>query len=493
MNNFFVAFSDLTEEKIFTSANIDIPCIDMEIDGDDGLILEEDKIIRFLTLLKIDVSAQTETSIPGILKLTVRDSETVTFMPTAVQEPAAPRERVAISAPNGFLNEYWEQQLQVLKNRLSQYYPHTIVIHEAVDDEDRDIRPVDDELHLVIGAGITASVIDGRVSYRPGGQVIGFRKISDDFTFSEYDRLINDIHLYLPVVMAATAEEGENLMARQGVKMEIVAPCGYYNNGWQDLFINLSDWLRTNVTGVKRIKLYERYCASEGLPTRAQTDDELHIIVGRELNLSEDQGNNIGYLANGRVVNIFGLNDTPDDFDLAFCVDLLEHYIPIALGQAPAGLRPQDVFFITPNNWVGQMKLERVEALIRQIILPAVNKNIKLFVPHGSNHPLPANDDFNILIWSSLNGSKKNAMTAARMWGYGVGCTDPGFLPSDLADFVITDETNDDNPIAEIIGNNLYIFHDICHEDYHDDYNIFRKILEKALKFLQLPEEEQKK
>ena len=52
MNNFFVAFSDLTEEKIFTSANIDIPCIDMEIDGDDGLILEEDKIIRFLTLLK---------------------------------------------------------------------------------------------------------------------------------------------------------------------------------------------------------------------------------------------------------------------------------------------------------------------------------------------------------------------------------------------------------------------------------------------------------
>ena len=494
MNNFFVVNSDLAEEKLIQSADIGIPYVEMEIDGAAGLILEEDKIIKFLTLLKLDVSSHAVTSIPGIIKLAVQDSETVTFTLATFEEVEEPRERVSFSSPDGFFNDRWEMQLLALKSQLIRDYRYTIVIHELNTMDCPEIKPAADEIHLVIGAEIPESVIDGLVSYRPGGRVVGFTGISSDFNNSEYRELIDDIQFYLPVITAATAEEGETIMFSRGVKVELIAPSGYANDSWADLLKKLSNWLKTNVTGVKRIKLYESYYGGDNMSTRARTGDELHIAVGRELRLGDRRGVNINYLANGRVINIFGFGDHLDEYHLDLCIDLLKHYIPIAMGREPDQLRPQDALRILFQSWDGGMSRSKVEVMIRQVFLPVVNKNIQVFVPHGSTHRLPDNnDDFNILLWSSPTASRKDTRAAGRMWGHSVSCTDTVCSPSEMADFVIGDETNNDNPIAEIIGNNLYIFHDICHYNNNSDYEIFKKILEKALEFLQLPEEEKKK
>ena len=86
MNNFFIARADLTDEQLAALTRTTIPRLELEVDDQPGLIFEQNRIVEFLTALRSDVISPSDTSIPGLVKLTVGPAERVTFSPDASPE-----------------------------------------------------------------------------------------------------------------------------------------------------------------------------------------------------------------------------------------------------------------------------------------------------------------------------------------------------------------------------------------------------------------------
>lgn len=127
-------------------------------------------------------------------------------------------------------------------------------------------------------------------------------------------------------------------------------------------------------------------------------------------------------------------------------------------------------------TWNGQNKTGFVRA-VREILVPVVG-DVVLTVPHGENAAPMSNGKFHIHIWSSPSG-KQSSMPPKMIWGIEVNCRDSGFTTSGQGTAIIDPSTG--WAVGELVGDNLYIHHDLCHEGTDWEIEIFRRLLKETV------------
>lgn len=120
--------------------------------------------------------------------------------------------------------------------------------------------------------------------------------------------------------------------------------------------------------------------------------------------------------------------------------------------------------------------------ITREVLLPVVQKEIALDVPHGERQEPILDGRFHIWIWSGSFGGKTNSC-ASELFGISVDCKDNSY-PYSYTGIPIADECG--TIAGEIIGENLYIFHDVCHYGVRREASLYRAILEKSVSLLSL-------
>jgi MoxR-like ATPase len=132
---------------------------------------------------------------------------------------------------------------------------------------------------------------------------------------------------------------------------------------------------------------------------------------------------------------------------------------------------------VNVESWDGNGKSAFV-AEIENAISPLLGE-IVLSVPHNGTRAPEEDGKFHILIWSSPMG-KNNIKPPERIWGIGVDCSD-GAFPFSGQGIAIKDG---DYCVAELIGKNLFVHHDVCHHGTDREVEIFRIILLEVVNFL---------
>ena len=145
----------------------------------------------------------------------------------------------------------------------------------------------------------------------------------------------------------------------------------------------------------------------------------------------------------------------------------------------------QKISFISWNSESYQDVKDIWRKVTREILSPVVKKNVHIYVPHQRSYDASNLDPscFSVLVWSSPKGSASQ-VTPERIWGHKVDCDDGSFAPSGLGDAIIDDAGY---PVAELIGNALYIHHDLCHRGTEDEMAIYRLVLKAAIDIMSLP------
>lgn len=149
---------------------------------------------------------------------------------------------------------------------------------------------------------------------------------------------------------------------------------------------------------------------------------------------------------------------------------------------------PPPTFSVTVSDeWHGAEQ-ENFRAIARDLLLPVMKMNILLSVPHG-NKTSPLNDGaFHVFIWASPEGQKGHS-TPAAMWGIPVDCRDSSFAFSGMG-LPIVDPAHSN--VAELVDNNLYIHHDLCHNGTSRELEIFKRICEATVALWQIKQSPKK-
>lgn len=135
-------------------------------------------------------------------------------------------------------------------------------------------------------------------------------------------------------------------------------------------------------------------------------------------------------------------------------------------------------------KWDGAAQ-EKFCAIAKEILGP-VRPRIVINVPHGTSTPPVTDGRFWVHVWSAAQGGTHRAKNSPeKIWGLRVDCRDAGF--SALGDLTVE---SDGYTVAEIVGENLYVFHDAVHHGGEDELKIFKKILEEAVLLLASSPEE---
>jgi hypothetical protein len=146
-------------------------------------------------------------------------------------------------------------------------------------------------------------------------------------------------------------------------------------------------------------------------------------------------------------------------------------------------------FGVTVTDWNGNNQGGFMK-IAEQVLVPAVQTDVILSVPHGKT-VAPVNDGkFHIWIWSAPAGQKSNK-PPKKIWGIAVDCRDDGFLPSGQGVPIMDAES--DWAVAELVGGNLYVHHDLCHEGTDRELAIFRRLCEEVAAEITLSSEEKAK
>jgi hypothetical protein len=189
-------------------------------------------------------------------------------------------------------------------------------------------------------------------------------------------------------------------------------------------------------------------------------------------------------------ITYFPRSDLPSVFD--FCceedffnedIDDISDLIVMELTPRIAGEESDsadDSMVEVADHWDGYHK-NKIKEMVTLMLSPIVKTPIEVSVPHGSHRPPVSDEKFRIFIWATPDGFKRKDMAPTHLWGIPVGCRNGGYDPSTVGE-VIYDEGM--NPAAELVGNNLYILHDIVHNGTANELGIFERILEEAAKIL---------
>ncbi len=141
---------------------------------------------------------------------------------------------------------------------------------------------------------------------------------------------------------------------------------------------------------------------------------------------------------------------------------------------------PTDIYdFRGPDHFI---------KIVMNLLLPVIKKQILIFCyRRGMNAPAFEKDPFHIHVWSSRKGhhSAGNDRRPNSIFGIPTSPRWNWFAPANLGKVFYTGNA----PIAEIIGNNLFIFPPLHYTDFEKATEIFAKIIEQVAIWLSLDNE----
>ena len=129
-------------------------------------------------------------------------------------------------------------------------------------------------------------------------------------------------------------------------------------------------------------------------------------------------------------------------------------------------------------GWDGR-SWPQFQTLLRQLLAPAVNKRIKVNVPHNARFDYNPEGDFNVLVWSSPTQPNAGVSTPRTMFGERTPCTDGSFTYDGHGLPIVSPEGD---TVAELFQNALYIYHDAVHYGNSREFRLFSKLLQAAAK-----------
>lgn len=159
---------------------------------------------------------------------------------------------------------------------------------------------------------------------------------------------------------------------------------------------------------------------------------------------------------------------------------------------------------VSVTNWVSVASADdntiEFQEITKEILWPALQMPVILSVPHGGEISLSTGkNNFFIFIWASTHrpqGSLESGLLGERImdapktiWGIPVDCRTWVFAPSGKGKVIYDGEY----AAAELVGNNLFIHHDICHCGTENELKIYRQILEEVVKILPEHKEQAKR
>jgi hypothetical protein len=137
---------------------------------------------------------------------------------------------------------------------------------------------------------------------------------------------------------------------------------------------------------------------------------------------------------------------------------------------------------VTINDWEGKNDQD-FKRVAEEILLPAVKTNVALHVPHGNARSPIYDGDFHIFFWSSPRGSN-SIPPPSTIWETKVDCPDKSFLPSGRGVAICDNATG--YAVAELVDNNLYIHHDLCHCGTPKELKIFGRLLTEVIQLIKI-------
>jgi len=141
------------------------------------------------------------------------------------------------------------------------------------------------------------------------------------------------------------------------------------------------------------------------------------------------------------------------------------------------------------EGWHGRTRhREAFVKLTADILLPVVKKDIAISVPHGRARALPAEDGtFRIFIWStpaSDEGVEREYSPPERIWDIVTSCRDRGYDYSGRG-INIVDEGRGYS-VAELVGDNLYIHHDLVNTGYGHELALYQRLLNEVVEVMKV-------
>jgi hypothetical protein len=130
-------------------------------------------------------------------------------------------------------------------------------------------------------------------------------------------------------------------------------------------------------------------------------------------------------------------------------------------------------------SWNGENG-NRFAEIAEEILLPMVQKDVCFTVPHQSRERLRTDGNFYIHIWSCFSGHHEYELVTppSKIYGFEVDCRDEAFRPKrkkEIGKVFLCPGTSYE--VAELIDNNLFIHHDICHKGTLRELAIFKQLL----------------
>ena len=158
----------------------------------------------------------------------------------------------------------------------------------------------------------------------------------------------------------------------------------------------------------------------------------------------------------------------------------LKKIVTANMGGADATIIEEVPLTVITKNWNGHNQ-NKFKEIAEKLLLHIVQKNIIISVPHNKVVKPLEDGDFNIFIWSSpVKTVKRTAPSHA--FGIEITYKNDTFTPSGKGVPIIDDVKG--YAVAEIVGNNLYIHHDICEYGYDREVKLFSKILKETIKLI---------
>jgi|GEM_PF-1253753 len=155
------------------------------------------------------------------------------------------------------------------------------------------------------------------------------------------------------------------------------------------------------------------------------------------------------------------------------------HLVTEKIDQALKDLPP-----ITVECWEGQNRSDFVTATRDKLLINLTNKKpVKIHVPHKKTKEPMDDDCYHVLLWSSPKEGRY-IKPPTSIFGITTQCRDEAFQPSGTG-YILFDENTNYSP-AEIVGNNIYVHHDICHYGELKEVRQYEIMMEKAAAILNL-------
>lgn len=142
---------------------------------------------------------------------------------------------------------------------------------------------------------------------------------------------------------------------------------------------------------------------------------------------------------------------------------------------------------VSVESWDGE-KEEKFMAVAQEVLLPVVKRDVQLSVPHKKTVAPASDGKFHVFFWSAPAGQTVGPKPPEKIWGIATACRDEAFLPSGQGVPIVDTQTG--WVVAEMVGNNLYVHHDLCHYGKDSELQIFRRLCEEVVVELSLTPKE---